>query len=143
MNTAQTKPVHSLTLQPRERSQFPKRLIPDTYFESYKSFSLLCCRDLHACMSGSSRLLFKNTRAASQIPEELSLPQQLSFKLCSQTSLKASSAHRTNSLGSVSFWRRWEQITSSPQLCLCWQREAVTYPKGSPAEDGTRLELHT
>lgn len=115
--------------------------IPDMYFENYNSFSLLYCRILHACMSGSSRLFFMNTRAASQTPEN-SFPQQLSFKLCAQSSLKASSAHRTNSLGSVPFWRRWEQMTnlhSSPFAAREKQSPAL---REAPAENVTKLELH-
>lgn len=86
LNTAQMKPDHHLIQQPRERLPVPQDwlLTPQIYIENYNSFSLLSCRNLYPCISGSSRLLFRNIRASAQIPEKFSLPQQLQFKLCTQ-----------------------------------------------------------
>lgn len=107
---------------PERGCQFPDWLL--LYFENYNSFSLLSYRNPYTCVSGGSQLLFRNVRASSWIQEKSPLPQQLQFKLCAQTSLAASSAHRTDSPGSIPFWRRWGKssystnMVPSPQLFL-------------------------
>jgi len=68
---------------------------PESSFESYSSFYLLSYRNLCACITGSSRPLFRNSRASSQVPQKFSLPQQFQFKLSTLTSLEASSAQGT------------------------------------------------